>query len=96
MTERMWCQNCGTVTSDGMCHCNEVGSVNETCAPNFVNYADAMQEAAHEQAQKVGKLTLALKGLYDWYDSDGSVGGASEVFERHRQAFRDAVGAKHD
>lgn len=37
-------------------------------------------------------LVAAIKGLYDWYDSDGSVGAASEVFERHRDALRGAVG----
>lgn len=29
----------------------------------------------------------ALAALYEWYDRDGSVGGASNVFEDHRHAL---------
>lgn len=29
----------------------------------------------------------ALVELYEWYDRDGSVGGASEVFEKHRDGL---------
>lgn len=31
-----------------------------------------------------GGVREALRALYEWYDRDGSVGGASEVFEQHR------------
>lgn len=32
-------------------------------------------------------LRVALEALYEWYDRDGSVGGASTVFEQHRSAL---------
>jgi hypothetical protein len=38
-------------------------------------------------------MEKALKALYDWYDRDGSVGGASEVFETHRAALK---GGSHE
>lgn len=58
--------------------------------------ARANARFTHKAVNNHDALVLALKGLFDWYDSDGSVGGASEVFERHRQAFRDAVGGSGD
>lgn len=62
MAERMWCTACGTVTSDQFCDCNRYGVGHEMYRePNFVNYADAMQEAAHEQAQRVAVLERALE-----------------------------------
>lgn len=33
------------------------------------------------------RARAALAALYDWYDRDGSVGGAEAVFERHRAAL---------
>ena len=35
------------------------------------------------------RLKTALLALYQWYDRDGSVGGASEIFEAHRSALND-------
>lgn len=61
MTERMWCTACGTVTRDFICDCNTYGVGHEMYRePNLVNYADAMQEAAHEQSQRVSVLEEAL------------------------------------
>lgn len=34
------------------------------------------------------RLKIALLAIYQWYDRDGSVGGASEIFETHRDATR--------
>ena len=58
--ERLWCTACGTVTRDRVCDCNR--EHNEMSRePHFVNYADAMQEAAHEQAQRIEALEAALR-----------------------------------
>lgn len=66
MTERMWCQACGSVTRDLVCDCNRYGAGHEMHRePNFVNYADAMQEAAHEQAQRVCVLEKALTDILE-------------------------------
>jgi hypothetical protein len=38
-------------------------------------------------------LLAALEAIYEWYDRDGSVGGAHGVFETHRLAIARARGA---
>jgi len=60
--------------------------------PHFVNYADAMQEAAHEQAQRVGVLEKALEQILvdppptlDEPDADW------EVIEKYRAIAREAL-----
>ena len=35
----------------------------------------------------IAALKTALLALYEWYDRDGSVGGASDVFENNRAAL---------
>lgn len=57
-TERLWCTACGTVTRDMNCDCNQYGQ--SPRVPNFVNYADAMQETAHEQSQQIDALVQAM------------------------------------
>jgi hypothetical protein len=37
--------------------------------------------------QQNAKLRDALTAIYEWYDRDGSVGGASNVFEDNRAAL---------
>jgi hypothetical protein len=64
--ERLWCTACGTVTRDNRCDCNKWQN-EMSREPQFVNYADAMQEAAHEQAQEVERLR---KGIQDYLDGN--------------------------
>ena len=40
------------------------------------------------------RLVEALDAIYEWYDRDGSVGGASIVFEDNRQALAAAKEGK--
>lgn len=56
--ERMWCSACGTVTRDRQCDCTKFSDQD---TQSLVNYADAMQEAAHEEAQENERLLAALK-----------------------------------
>lgn len=66
MTERMWCTACGTVTPNGVCDCNRCGIGHEMHRePHFVNYADAMQEAAREQAQEAERLRSGIQQYLD-------------------------------
>jgi len=59
--ERLWCSACGTVTRDMLCDCNRWPDGHEMKRePHFVNYADTMQETAHEQAQQIAKLEAQL------------------------------------
>ena len=60
--ERLWCTACGTVTRDQVCDCNRWFDKGHEMYrdPQFVNYADAMQETAHEQAQEIDKLREQL------------------------------------
>jgi hypothetical protein len=58
VSERFWCTACGTVTRDMVCDCNRYGRTD--CKPNFVNYADAMQEEAFKLAAQVNTLRAAL------------------------------------
>jgi hypothetical protein len=64
MPERLWCKACGTVTRDQTCDCNRWHN-EMSREPNFVNYADAMQETAHEQAQRIEALEAALNYVAD-------------------------------
>jgi hypothetical protein len=52
------------------------------------DFAAALAEPASSPAGGV-----ALRALYEWYDRDGSVGGASEVFEKHRSALSQSTSA---
>jgi hypothetical protein len=61
--ERLWCRTCGTVTRDRTCDCTEYHKVGSSLIPDFVNYADAMQEAAHAEAQKVAQLKAQVTEL---------------------------------
>jgi len=73
-TERLWCRACGTVTRDMRCDCNRWPDGHEMKRePHFVNYADAMQEAAHEQAQQIDALVKALQKIADLPPSDKAV-----------------------
>ena len=66
MTERLWCSACGTVTRDMRCDCNRWPDGHEMKRePHFVNYADAMQETAREQAQQIDALMKALTDLLE-------------------------------
>ena len=50
----------------------------------------ALNEAATqilELRAKAERLRTVLRSLYEWYDRDGSVGGASQVFEDNRAAL---------
>lgn len=40
-----------------------------------------------ELEEENSRLRLALTSIYEWYDTDGSVGGASDVFEDHRKVL---------
>lgn len=48
---------------------------------------DAVLRHAAQQKAEIERLRAALAKLYDWYDRDGSVGGASVVFEDLRGAY---------
>jgi hypothetical protein len=52
----------------------------EIVQDNFVGLLD-------EAADRIEQLEAALRSLYEWYDRDGSVGGASDVFEDNRVAL---------
>lgn len=81
--ERLWCTACGTVTRDQTCDCNRWDN-EMSREPHFVNYADAMQEAAHEQAQE---LAEAVKLLHDLLGLVPGSGEAAFAFiERHMLA----------
>lgn len=71
MTERLWCTACGTVTRDMICDCNRWNHKPHR-DPQFVNYADAMQETAHKQAQQIDILVKALEecAIRCRYDGD--------------------------
>lgn len=43
--------------------------------------------AAEAERAHVERLTAAVKAIYEWYDRDGSVGSASDVFEAYRDAL---------
>lgn len=58
--ERMWCSACGTVTRDKQCDCTKFSDQD---TQSLVNYADAMQEAAHEEAQENERLRAALQDI---------------------------------
>lgn len=65
--------------------------------PEKVRTALAMQDAGYHAPfdyrdvaallSAYDKAAKALRELYEWYDRDGSVGGASLVFEKHRSAL---------
>jgi hypothetical protein len=76
--ERLWCTACGTVTRDSICDCNRWHN-EMSREPHFVNYADAMQEAAHERAQQIEALVEALHGLI--------IGAPCEVNEKGAGGF---------
>ena len=66
--ERLWCTACGTVTRDMLCDCdcNRWPDGHDLkLEPNFVNYADAMQETAHKQAQQIEVLVKSLADILD-------------------------------
>ena len=46
-----------------------------------------MLPAALELTDALDRATAALRDIYEWYDRDGSVGGASVVFEENRAAL---------
>lgn len=68
--ERMWCKACGTVTRDRQCDCTKFSDQD---TQSLVNYADAMQEAAHEEAQENERLRAALDrsmiAIDDWLNT---------------------------
>lgn len=45
---------------------------------------DLTREDFERLQEENARLHLALISLYEWYDTDGSVGTASDVFEDHR------------
>lgn len=49
--------------------------------------------ALAKPAPAVEAVREALRAIYEWYDRDGSVGGASAVFEEHRAAIAPAAQA---
>jgi hypothetical protein len=57
--------------------------------------AHGVRWAPQEEASPAGGDVVreALRELYEWYDRDGSVGGASEVFEKHRAALSQSTSA---
>lgn len=52
-----------------------------------------LYEALAKPASSPAGEQEALRALYEWYDRDGSVGGASEVFEEHRAALSQSTSA---
>jgi hypothetical protein len=56
--ERQWCTACGTVSGDGVCDCNRYGQDRQ---PQFVNYADAMQEDARKLALENARLVSLVE-----------------------------------
>lgn len=50
-------------------------------------YPKAVVTPVPTTAPNSERVREALKALYTWYDRDGSVGGASEVFENHREVL---------
>lgn len=48
-----------------------------TCWSGMPDYVERLQADN-------GELRAALAALYEWYDRDGSIGGASEAFEARR------------
>jgi hypothetical protein len=78
--ERLWCKACGTVTRDQTCDCNR--RCNEMSRePNFVNYADAMQEAAHEQVQRIEQLEAALRAVKNFPYLGGHAAGEITIID---------------
>lgn len=80
--ERMWCKACGTVTRDRQCDCTKFSDQD---TQSLVNYADAMQKSAHEEAQENERLRAALKECAaEWKSGPGSV---YECFNQARYEF---------
>ncbi len=40
-----------------------------------------------EPEERAVALEMALRAIFEWYDTDGSAGGASDVFEDARRAL---------
>lgn len=53
--------------------------------------APQVAEALNERAA----LRKALEALYEWYDRDGSVGGANEAFEENRHILAGSLDSAH-
>lgn len=81
------CTMPGCQTTAG-CICDRVSSrpIYHCGAPERqVVYAWAGE--VDELRTEVNRLRVVLAALYEWYDRDGSVGGADLAFEAHRHAL---------
>jgi hypothetical protein len=58
--------------------------------PDAYDKAEIWHKQATELADEADRLRSALTAIYEWYDRDGSVGGASSVFEENRPALSQA------
>lgn len=74
--ERMWCKACGMVTRDRQCDCTKCSDQD---TQSLVNYADAMQKSAHEEAQENERLLGAIKGVEIALARDGDVDAAMKI-----------------
>jgi LmbE family N-acetylglucosaminyl deacetylase len=89
--ERLWCTACGTVTRDQTCDCNRWQN-EMSREPQFVNYADAMQETAHEQSQQIDALVKAMEKVRS-YNVDIAAGRINYRPHDHIQVIDEALAA---
>jgi hypothetical protein len=64
-----------------------------SCEPPWVQISTSSARTLLSLAKEGEKMRQAVASLYEWYDRDGSVGGASIVFEENRAALHQEPGA---
>ena len=55
--------------------------------PDWKLKAEHLENENVKLRTEAERLRTVLRSLYEWYDRDGSVGGASQVFEDNRAAL---------
>jgi hypothetical protein len=86
---RDWCLNCGTVSGNEECHCNDALAV-ESCMRNAVNYHDA---SLKEYRARIADLEAAL-ALFIKYDTGPST--AAGAIKDYHAAMAAAKAAMKD